>query len=102
MLLARATRTIHPMRIFRISPPSRSLHALGGAPAKTRIQLTCTMKKREVTLSMGVRELSTGAREAPSIDIAFSPPPPGFEPKPRDPNAYVPPALRGAAREEQG
>ena len=29
-------------------------------------------------------------------------PPPGFEPKPRDPNAYVPPALRGAAREEQG
>ena len=37
------------------------------------------------------------ARQAPAV-----PPPPGFEPKPRDPNAYVPPALRGAAREEQG
>ena len=34
------------------------------------------------------------AKQAPAV-----PPPPGFEPKPRDPNAYVPPALRGAARE---
>ncbi|ACO61471.1 predicted protein [Micromonas commoda] len=33
-------------------------------------------------------------KQAPAV-----PPPPGFEPKPRDPNAYVPPALRGAARE---